>query len=110
MGTEVEIEKIRNQTRVEAAKEAEAIAAASRIKQERENEDIRLRMLLAQAEEDKKKWKEAIETAFSSFGAGFYGYLNDSKSLRTTLFVIVCIIAGMYFSKESAKLSMEEIR
>ena len=108
--TEIEIEKIRNQTRVEAAKEAEVIAAASRIKQERENEDIRLRMLLAQAEADKKKWKEAIETAFSSFGAGFYGYLNDSKSLRTSLFVIVCIIAGMYFSREGAKLSMEEVR
>ena len=108
--TEIEIEKIRNQNIVEAAKEAEVIAAASRIKQERENEDIRLRMLLAQAEADKKKWKEAIETAFSSFGAGFYGYLNDSKSLRTSLFVIVCIIAGMYFSREGAKLSMEEVR
>eukprot|EP00943_MAST-04B_sp_MAST-4B-sp1_P000347 g347.t1 len=108
--TEIEIEKIRNQTRVEAAKEAEVIAAASRIKQERENADIRLRMLLAQAEEDKKKWKEAIETAFSSFGAGFYGFLGDSKSLQTSLFVILCIIAGVYFSKESAKLSMEEIK
>jgi len=108
--TEIEIEKIRNQTRVEAAKEAEVIAAASRIKQERENADIRLRMLLAQAEEDKKKWKEAIETAFSSFGAGFYGFLGDSKSLQTSLFVIVCIIAGVYFSKESAKLSMDEIK
>ena len=108
--TEIEIEKIRNQTRVEAAREAEIIAAASRIKQERENEDIRLRMLLAQAEADKQKWKEAIETAIARFGSGLYNYLNDYKSLQTSLFIIIAIIAGVYFSREGAKLSMEEIK
>ena len=67
-------------------------------------------MLLAQAEADKQKWKEAIETAIARFGSGLYNYLNDYKSLQTSLFIIIAIIAGVYFSREGAKLSMEEIK
>ena len=108
--TELEIERIKNLTRVEAAKQSEVIAAEARIRQERENEDIRLRLLEAQGVMDQKRWTSAIHTASQVIGDGIYGFLGNAASVRTAVLAIVAIIAGVYFSREGAKLTMEKIR
>eukprot|EP00945_MAST-04E_sp_MAST-4E-sp1_P006467 g6467.t1 len=108
--TELEIERIRNLTRVQAAKEAEVIAAEARIRQERLNEDIRLRMLEAQGKMDQKRWTAAIMTVSKVAGDAFYGFLGNAASVRTAVLIVVAIIAGIYFSREGSKLAIEKVR
>jgi ATPase family AAA domain-containing protein 3A/B len=86
-----------------------AAEAEGRQRQERENIDITLRKLEAQGEQDRRKMIEAVQVGLNGLGQGFLSLITDTKRLVTTLGSLVLLAAGIFVTREGAKLIARQI-
>lgn len=85
--------------------EARALAEAEgRIREKRENEDVFLRQIAAKGEEARKHTREGIETFFRSLGDSLASFVTDKSKLTTTVISLTALAAGIYSTREGARL------
>jgi ATPase family AAA domain-containing protein 3A/B len=83
--------------------------AEGRQRQERENIDIALQKLEAQGEQDRQKMVQSVEVALNGLGRGFINLISDTSRLATTLGALVLLAAGVFVTREGAKLIARQI-
>ncbi|KAI4314840.1 hypothetical protein L6164_027708 [Bauhinia variegata] len=99
--TEREKAEIERETiRVKAMAEAEARAHEVKL-----TEDHKRRMLIERMHGEKEKWLAAINTTFSHIEGGLRVLLTDRDKLLTTVGGATALAAGVYTTREGAKVT-----
>lgn len=99
--TEKERAKIEQETlRVKAMAEAEARAHEAKL-----TEDQNRRMLIDRLDGEKQKWLAAINTTFGHIEGGLKELLNDRRKLFMTVGGVTALAAGVYTTREGARVS-----
>ncbi|KAJ7944276.1 ATPase family AAA domain-containing protein 3 [Quillaja saponaria] len=99
--TDKERAEIERETiRVKAMAEAEGRAHEAKL-----TEDHNRRMLLERMHGEREKWLAAINTTFSHIEGGFRVLLNDRDKLIMTVGGATALAAGVYTTREGAKVT-----
>ncbi|XP_021714529.1 ATPase family AAA domain-containing protein 3-like isoform X1 [Chenopodium quinoa] len=99
--TEKERAKIEQETlRVKAMAEAEA-----RVHEAKLTEDYNKNILRKTMDGEKDKWLAAINTTFSHIEGGLRELLNDRRKLFMTVGGVTALAAGVYTTREGARVS-----
>ncbi|CAO2830466.1 unnamed protein product [Amaranthus hypochondriacus] len=103
--TEKERAKLEQETaRVQAIAEAEARAHEAKLTEEQNK-----RMLIDTLNGEKEKWLAAINTTFSHIEGGVKELFNDRKKLYMTVGGVTALAAGVYTTREGAKVGWSYI-
>ncbi|XVF59635.1 hypothetical protein PTKIN_Ptkin07bG0291800 [Pterospermum kingtungense] len=99
--TEKERAEIEQETiRVKAMAEAEGRAHEAKL-----TEDQKRRMLIERVNGEREKWLAAINTTFSHIEGGFRTLLTDRNKLLMTVGGATALAAGVYTTREGARVS-----
>lgn len=84
---------------------ARAVAEAEgRIKEQRENEDVFARQLRLRAEEDRVTKLESIAEFFKHANSAASSFITDKGRVTTTVVALSALAAGVYASREGARV------
>ncbi|KAM0901983.1 hypothetical protein ACQ4PT_019542 [Festuca glaucescens] len=108
---EEEIQELRKRTQQEMAaieqetqRQKSMAEAEAKALEKKLSEDVNRRMLIEQANAEREKWVQAINTAFEHIGGGLRTILTDQSKLTVAVVGVTGLAAGIYTTREGARV------